>query len=207
MRLEIGGESVYLHPDRALCWRDSVVVADVHLGKGDSFRARGLPLPRGELDDDLARLGALVAGQGARRLVVIGDLVHGTLAPVTVARVAEWRAALDAEVVLVRGNHDRHGVPEAWGVDIVDEVLVDGPFAFVHEPSSVAEAYTWSGHLHPTVAVRGTADRLRFPAFLVGAALGVLPAFTRFSGGPVVRGDLGWRRYACGPGEILALDD
>ncbi len=207
MRLEISGESVFLHPDRALCWRDTVVVADVHLGKGDSFRARGLPLPPGELDDDLARLAALLADTRARRLLVIGDLVHGALSPATVERVTRWRVALDADVVLVRGNHDRHGVPGSWRIEMVDEVLVDGPFAFVHEPRAVAGAYTWAGHLHPTAAIRGTADRLRFPAFLLGSALGVLPAFTRFSGGPVVRGDLGWRRYACGPGEVLALDD
>ncbi|MBM4365458.1 MAG: ligase-associated DNA damage response endonuclease PdeM [Deltaproteobacteria bacterium] len=207
MRLRVGEESVVLHPDRALVWRETVVVADVHLGKGDSFRARGLPLPAGELEDDLVRLGALLAATGARRLVVIGDLVHGTLAPATVARVTQWREATRAEWLLVRGNHDRHGVPADWGVDIVDEVLVDGPFAFVHEPAAVAGSFTWSGHLHPTVAIRGTADRLRFPAFLVGASLGVLPAFTRFSGGPVIRGEAGWRRFACAPGEVLALDD
>ena len=169
MKLVVGGESVALLAERALLWNDLLVVADVHLGKGDHFRARGLPLPPGELDDDLDRLSGLLRETGARRLRVLGDLVHGAVKPATLARVSEWRAGIDAKIELVPGNHDRHEptLPRGWGVDVLAAVVREGPFAFVHAPMVVDGAFVWAGHVHPTVAFSGRADRLRFPAFVL----------------------------------------
>ena len=191
MNVEVAGEVVCLHPERAVIWGDRALVADVHLGKGDAFRARGLPLPPGELDDDLARLSSL----GVSRLVVLGDLVHGPVSDHTESRVREWRRAFGGEILLVVGNHDRHGVPASWEIDIAPGTPVDGPFTFAHEPQDRPGSFTWAGHVHPTATLRGLADRLRFPAFLVGPTQGILPAFTRFSGGPSFRPNPSWRRF------------
>ena len=208
MTLDFCGESVTLLGERALSWNDLLVVADVHLGKGDHFRARGLPLPPGELNDDLDRLAALLRETGARRLRVLGDLVHGAVKPATMARVAEWRRGIDAKVELVPGNHDRHApiLPTGWGVDVLESVVMEGPFAFVHEPSVVAGAFVWAGHVHPTVAFSGRADRLRFPAFVLMENAGLLPAFSRFTGGPVVRPGPGVRTFGCVEGEVVEQD-
>ncbi len=204
MRLDICGQLVTLLGERALLWGDLLLVADVHLGKGDHFRARGLPLPPGELDEDLDRLANLVRETGARRLRVLGDLVHGAVAPATSARVAEWRRRIDAKLELVPGNHDRHEptLPVGWGVDVLAAVVHEGPFAFVHAPMAVAGAFVWAGHVHPTVAFSGRADRLRFPAFVVRQGSGLLPAFSRFTGGPVVRPGPGVRTFGCVEGSV-----
>lgn len=236
--LVLSGEAVVLLPERAALWHDLLLVADVHLGKGDHFRARGLPLPPGELDEDLDRLAALVAATGARRLRVLGDLVHGRVGAATEARVAAWAAALPAAIELVPGNHDRHEaeLPTAWGVRRLAPEVHEGPFTFAHAPDTAAltlaaadlaargragaptadasassepggaRRVRFAGHVHPTAALSGLADRLRFPAFIVTEALVLLPAFSRFSGGPVVRAAPGLRRYACLEDEVLALD-
>ena len=64
-----GGELVELHAERALYWPRgrTLFVADVHLGKGATFRAGGVPLPRGATANDLGRLTALVERTRARR--------------------------------------------------------------------------------------------------------------------------------------------
>src|SRR4029450_11523383 len=90
------GERVRLHPERALHWPggDALFVADVHLGKAASFRAGGVPLPRGSTQADLARLSSLLERTGARRLVVLGDFLRaraGRVAPLD-ASVQRWRA-------------------------------------------------------------------------------------------------------------------
>ena len=207
LALQVAGDEVLLLPDRALFWRDALILADLHLGKGDTFRQRGLPLPPGELDEDLARVGALVGATGARRVLVLGDFVHGVILPSTRVAVARWRATLGAQVGRVRGNHDRHEpeLPPEWNVDDLGAIHREGPFALVHEPVPVPGAFTWAGHVHPTVSLRGRADRLRFPAFILGGTLGVLPAFARFSGGPGLRATDGLRRFACTPAGIVAL--
>ncbi len=195
-------------PDRAAAWRDLLLVADVHLGKGDHFRARGLPLPPGELAEDLERLARLVAETGARRLVVLGDLVHGRVSAATAALVADWRAGLGCALQLVPGNHDRHQaeLPAAWGVEVLAPVYVEPPFTFVHAPTAGAGRYQWAGHVHPTATFAGGGDRLRFPCFVVGAEVALLPAFSRFTGGPGMRPEPGRVRYACVGAEVVAMD-
>ena len=56
--VEFGGEALLLLPDRAVYWasRKTLIVADVHLGKGNTFRKAGLPVPAGSSEKDLRRL-------------------------------------------------------------------------------------------------------------------------------------------------------
>ncbi len=178
------------------------------MGASVEFRAEGLPLPPGELDDDLARLDRLVAATGARTVRVLGDLVQGAVKAATEARVAEWRASLPAALELVPGNHDRHQatLPAAWGVTMLPALVHEGPFAFSHAPTAVPSAFVWAGHVHPTATLSGRADRLRFPAFVVVPGLGLLPAFSRFTGGATIRASPGLQRFLCVEGEVVALE-
>ena len=113
--ISVAGEPVSLWPDRALGWRDALFVADVHIGKSAVFRKAGLPMPPGELEHDLSRLSALVACSGARRLVVLGDFVHGMVGDGVTQAVSEWRKNLTTTWFVVRGNHDRHVPGSASG--------------------------------------------------------------------------------------------
>src|SRR4029453_12175875 len=100
------GERVRLHPERALHWPggDALFVADVHLGKAASFRAGGVPLPRGSTQADLTRLSSLLERTGAGRLVVLGDFLPGRAGRVAALDAAfkTWRASQSAvDMVLV----------------------------------------------------------------------------------------------------------
>lgn len=203
------GESVSLWADRALGWQDVLLVADVHLGKSAVFRAAGLPIPPGDLEHDLARLSALVAAAGPRRLVILGDFVHGATSESVVRTVGMWREKLAAELFVVRGNHDRHlpNWPTSWQVNEYPAGHREGPFALHHEPTRAPGACAVAGHVHPTVTVGRAADRLRFPGFVFEKDGILLPAFTQFSGGPVIARAEGRRRLACTPERVVPLDD
>src|SRR5690606_25317359 len=108
--LEIAGETVRLLADRALYWpaRARLLIADLHLGKGDTFRAAGIAIPSGGTAHDLARLAALVELVHACELWILGDFLHARRN--TAVDVA-WRAFRDAHaavaMAVVPGNHDR----------------------------------------------------------------------------------------------------
>lgn len=185
-----GGRPLVLLAERA-AWLEAertLLVADLHIGKATTFRALGVPVPRGTTSETLARLGDLVDRLRAERVVVLGDFLHGPLAhaPATLATVAAWRAARPSlEIVLVRGNHDdRAGdPPSALGLAIVDEPYPFGGLALCHHPRRRAGAFVVGGHLHPCVHVSGRAwDTLRLPCFTVGHDVAVLPAFGAFTG-------------------------
>ncbi|GEN06109.1 putative phosphoesterase [Myxococcus fulvus] len=189
-QVRVGGTPLELLPERALFWPEArtLAVADLHWGKTESFQRHGIPLPLGVLDEDLARLSSALSATEARRLLVLGDLVHARegLTPTLVQRLAAWREFhADVTMVLIRGNHDlRAGPPpDAWRLDVHESHLDEGPFRFAHHPTPETGRYVWAGHLHPTVRLSAGRDRLRLPCFHLGRDVGVLPAFSAFTGG------------------------
>lgn len=213
LEIEVAGERLWLLPERALFWpaEGLLAVADLHWGKVETFLRHGVPVPGGVLEEDLDRLGRALTATGARRLVVLGDLVHGRLGLTEGldARVVAWRALYPLPMVLVLGNHDRSAgrrsagevLPPHWGIEVVESLAL-GPFRFVHEPATATDLHTWCGHLHPTVAL---GEGVRLPCFHLRARLGVLPAFSAFSGGPAVRLGAGERCFAVTPTRVVAV--
>jgi DNA ligase-associated metallophosphoesterase len=183
-------EEVVLLPERALFWPRSatLLIADAHIGKAASFRALGVPVPRGTTEGALARLDTMLDRTEARRIVFLGDLLHARegLAPETVGALAEWRERrATTEMILVRGNHDRRtgDPPREVAIDCIDAPLLEAPFAFVHHPHTIADHYALAGHLHPAAVMTGPArQRERLACFWLGADVGVLPAFGDFTG-------------------------
>jgi uncharacterized protein len=189
-RLEIGGEPLRLLRERAVLLERSgtLLLADAHFGKSATFRTAGLPVPGGTTAGTLERLDAALARTGARRVVLLGDFFHARAAraPATLDAIARWRDRHPAlDLVLVRGNHDRHAgdPPPELGIAAVDAPLAEPPFAFAHLPRPHPGAYTLAGHLHPAVTLRGRGrQRERLPCFWFGAQVAVLPAFGEFTG-------------------------
>ncbi|MEO6446284.1 MAG: ligase-associated DNA damage response endonuclease PdeM [Gemmatimonadaceae bacterium] len=210
LELRVAGEVVVLRGDRALYWprERMLLIADLHLGKTESLRAGGVALPDGVMAHDLDRLRRALVDTDARRLVILGDLVHdaAALAPGVRAAFAAWRASVDASVELVLGNHDRHvaAMPDEWRLQVAGTTLSLGPFRLLHAADG-RPAYTWSGHVHPMLALRSPTDALRVPCFHIGAHGGVLPAFSTLTGGAMTRVAPGERAVAVVDGMVIAL--
>jgi DNA ligase-associated metallophosphoesterase len=201
--LELAGEAVVLLPEKALYWprRRMLVIADIHFGKAAAFRAQGVPVPRGTTSAKLARLDALLAQYPTDTIVFLGDFLHARAAhaAATLAAMQAWRDRHpQLDLVLVRGNHDRHaGDPAAaLGIAMVDEPhTVDG-FSFCHHPDIAAPGYVLAGHVHPVFVLSSRHDRLRLPCFLAGQSRMILPSFGAFTGGHPVQPISGEKVYA-----------
>jgi uncharacterized protein len=186
----IADESLILYPERALFWERTatLLAADLHWGKDAAFRAGSIPVPSGSLVDDLARLDTGLARHPTQRLILLGDLLHAreSLAPEVIEAVAQWRDHwTDVEIILVRGNHDRHvrALPDRWRMMEIHGELVEAPFVLRHTPAESDAGYVLAGHVHPAVELRGKGRQiLRVPCFWFGAKTGLLPAFGTFTG-------------------------
>ncbi len=108
--LVVGGHSLVLLAEKAV-WlpeHQTLLVADAHIGKAVSFRALGVPVPRGTTSQTLDALDRLVVTHAARRIVFLGDFLHSARshAPATLTALALWRARhAGLDLTLVRGNH------------------------------------------------------------------------------------------------------
>lgn len=213
MRIEAGGEALLLLPQRAVFLPEhrSLLVADAHIGKAQSFRRLGVPVPAGTTAGTLARLDQALQATAAERVIFLGDLLHSARGrgAETLAAVQRWRAAhAQLDCLLLRGNHDRHaGDPPAdWRVQAVDEPFALGGLALRHHPDPQQGAYVLAGHVHPCYVLGGRAhDRLRLPCFHFGPAVGVLPAFGEFTGMHALRRAEGERVFVVRGHEVLAV--
>ena len=211
----LAGETVWLLPECALWWPAgaALFVADLHLGKAATFRARGLPVPSGTTQDNLARLAQLLQRHKAQQLVLLGDFVHAAEAQSEALQTAlvPWRAAHPAlDVLLVRGNHDRHAgdPPAVLRARVVDEPFLLGPFAACHHPQRHAAHTVLAGHVHPAVRLRGPGrDVLRLPCFCMEEGLALLPAFGAFTGSHTLPAAPGRQRFAVGAGQVWRVPE
>ena len=213
LELELEGERILLLPERAVYWplAESLFVADVHWGKAATFRAAAIAIPDETVGDNLARLTQALDRTGARRLILLGDLLHarrGRAASV-LASIGDWRTRhARLEILLVRGNHDvRAGDPPAeWNIACADAPVLLAPFVLHHEPVESESGYTLAGHLHPGVRLVGSArQEVRLPCFWFGARIGVLPAFSTFTGLATVRPQVGDRVFVIVEDEVIAV--
>jgi DNA ligase-associated metallophosphoesterase len=188
--IDVAGERLVLLAERAAFWErgGALVVADLHWGKAATFRASGVPIPAGTTAADLARLAAALSRTAARRLVILGDLFHARAGrvPETLATIAAWRDAHSSiDVLLVRGNHDRHAgdPPPGLRFEVVNGPHALAPFVLRHEPAPSPDGYVLAGHLHPGVTLRGAGRQsIRLPCFAFGRHAALLPAFSEFTG-------------------------
>ena len=205
----LAGQRVELHPHAALYWaaERTLILADLHLGKATHFRRHGMAVPQYVQDETLDKLTGLLVDYRPARLLLLGDLFHSDCND-------EWEDFADVVVgfadtrtELVLGNHDRltRHQYEKYGIRVLEEPYVEGPFAFSHHPMSREELrerlpdyadpdslYNLAGHVHPAARLYGRGDALKLPCFFFGEYAGLLPAFGSFTGNYTVgprRGD------------------
>lgn len=164
-----------------------LLVADLHWGKGETFRKYGIPIPHSVLHADLARLSDLLAFYQPERLFVLGDLIHGRegLTPDLTETIVSWREHHRLPICLMEGNHDKaiDRVADAWSITVVPEYWQEGGFLFSHAPMQQEGYFNWCGHIHPTIRLSSPTDQLRLPCFQLTETQGLLPAFSLFTGG------------------------
>lgn len=179
-----------LSPDRVMFWekQKTLIIADLHIGKTGHFRKSGIPVPQHVFKEDLQRLFSQILFFKAERLIIAGDLSHSK-SNKEMDLFKKWRHDHDAlQMILVNGNHDI--LDEKWyeelNIETTDCLDIDD-FSFCHDPEEALEKkpghYTFCGHLHPGIHIRGRGKQsLQFPCFYFGHTIGILPAFSRFTG-------------------------
>lgn len=136
---------------------------------------------------ELCRLTRVIERFGPERVLILGDLLHSSIAITDefVEGTAAWRRSFSGVIEVVPGNHDRalNRVARAWEMTVLDDVHAEEGLEFAHAPCDGPSAFRWCGHLHPAVTLGTRADRFRVPCFAVTGNTCVLPAFSSMAAG------------------------
>jgi uncharacterized protein len=215
VQLQIRGETLWLHPERAVVWerRRALIVADTHFVKSSALARHGMAIPAGTDEGDRARLTQLISEVSAKRLIILGDFLHEPIAlnsPEAI-QMQYWCDSLrDTQIQVIAGNHDR-GVSTGWrgSLQWIAGEHEESPFCFIHDDSKTApgkSAFSLSGHVHPVVALRGLRKRSsRVPAFWLRSQGLVLPSFGTFTGGYLIEATPGEQLFAVSPEQVVAF--
>lgn len=171
--------------EKAIFWEKEqlLLISDVHLGKAGHFRKSGVPVPAHVHFGDLVRLSALIKTYEPVRVVFLGDLFHSDYNQ-DWDHFCDWLERYSSvNFTLIRGNHDilyKIDYINA-GIELIDELRLS-PFSFTHE-KELSDLYNFSGHLHPSVRLRGQARQsLNLPCFYFSDRHALMPAFGTFTG-------------------------
>lgn len=186
-----------------------MAVADLHWGKVGTFRHAGIPIPHAIELADLNRLSSISNIYDTEHLVILGDLVHHRegLSELLFERIARWRSTINAKISLIKGNHDRwlDAMPDTWRMNVIEDRLVIDQFAFTHHPDPDPSHYVWAGHIHPSITLHGLGDRLKLPCFQIGRDVGILPAFSEFTGGGMMNTQKDDQIFAIAGTDIISM--
>lgn len=201
------GEIITVLPDKAvfLPSRKTLLVSDIHLGKGQAFRARQFFAPSGVCAADLQRLLRVVTDWQAKRIIILGDLVHSRdgIDEELNRLFLDFRAKTkEVETILVLGNHDlRVKFSSEWRLSLVNGGFEEDGFFFEHgddngkakinedNKESRSGLFRFSGHIHPAVRLHGVGKASeRMPCFWLRSRERslVLPSFGRLTGASTV---------------------
>lgn len=184
MTLTVNGAALEADRSGALYWpeRRLLVVSDLHLEKGSSYAARGLPLPPYDTAETLRRLAEVCGRFRPDAVICLGDSFHDMGGPERLAtkdRETIARLAAGRDWIWIAGNHDPELPASLPGRMAVD--LTAGPLVFRHEAS--ASAGEISGHYHPSARIKTRGRLVGGKCFVTDGRRLVMPAFGAYTGG------------------------
>jgi DNA ligase-associated metallophosphoesterase len=220
LQYKLHDQTFWISACRVLYWENekALVVSDMHFGKTGHFRKAGIPVPQTVYMEDLQRLVSQIQFFSPKSLYVVGDLFH-SVANKELDLFYRWRHDLPSlEIKLIKGNHDI--LKEDWyrkaGIDLVRDGMSINGICLTHDNDNCATKsyldsskeikYTISGHIHPGVTVKGLGRQsLSLPCFYFGNTVGVLPAFSHFTGTATIRPEAGDSIFAIAGNKIIRI--
>lgn len=215
LKIETCGIEILLHPTGAVYWpaADSLLLADLHLGKESVFQQSGIAIPSGASSATLRALGSLVEEFSPGQVIVLGDLLHarvGLTPPLQQELLATADRYSSSQWILIPGNHDRGSIRTlrncGWSI-APDRMELHG-VALVHAPldsPSIANL-TIAGHLHPSIRFAlSSKETVRLRCYWMSSSQLILPAFGGWTGTKSVAPARGDRVFACVEREVIEL--
>lgn len=180
-------QTFILLPQKAVYWKENnaLIISDLHLGKSAHFRNNGIPISGETARNDLMKLYQLLLNFKAKKLIIIGDLVHQHYNHEWDDFNALMDKFPDLNIILVKGNHDQALRNKINKIITFEKQFEIDNFIFCHEPLKTFEEgkFYFFGHLHPGVRLKGKAKQfVRLPCYHLKQSFLQLPAFSDFTG-------------------------
>ena len=180
--------TIELLPSKSILVRETeeLLISDIHLGKGEYFQAKGIPLTNSEDQLNFSNVFKLVNNIKPKTLIILGDLFHSRL---SITKELKYKVEALSEILkikieLIEGNHDK-------GCNIknipIYKTKTSLNLLYSHEPIDHKETNLLNicGHYHPKVFIKKMNTKMSFKCFALDEKKRnlYLPAFGDLTGG------------------------
>ncbi|WP_298541963.1 ligase-associated DNA damage response endonuclease PdeM [uncultured Aquimarina sp.] len=206
--IQIQNQTFILHPTGAIFWeeRNTLLIADLHLGKVSHFRKHGSAVPQEAILKNFEQLDTVLHAFNPSKVYFLGDLFHSFINNEWVL-FSDWISKTKAEFILIVGNHDiisPHKYEEI-NIKLGSELILDN-FLLSHYPEEREGFFNFCGHIHPGVLLGGLGkQRLRLPCFYQKENQLILPAFGEFTGNHTLEPTEKIKIYAITKKEVILV--
>lgn len=210
--IEVRGEHLVLSPHKVMYHErtQTLIVSDLHLGKGDHFRKNGIAVPPQMIKRNLGKLQTVLDRFKPKELLMLGDAFHSVYNKSWEAFAEFIGQHADVEFTLVEGNHDiltsEHYA--SAGIELLGLVSEREPFLYIHDMIDDPPGHLCvvSGHIHPAIKLYGKGlQSLVLPCFQVSEDRIIMPAFGAFTGLAKISPEVEDRIFAIGEGSVLEV--
>jgi DNA ligase-associated metallophosphoesterase len=185
---------------------NSLIVADLHLGKIEHFRKHGSALPDLSNAVDYIHLEENIAEFKPDSVIFLGDLFHSTLNK-SWQIFENWIKRQPVNFTLIVGNHDIIPVSKfkELGFNVIQDLKKSG-FCLTHKPEDTEEDFNLCGHIHPGFKLRGKGrQQLNLSCFYQKENQLILPAYGSFTGNYYVKPEENEHIYVTSENSVLQV--
>lgn len=193
MNVNIGRNVLELLPEKAVLIpsENIMILADLHLGKIEHFRAAGINLPLAAATQTQHKIVTLIEKHQPSRVIFLGDLFHSVQNQSYDSFQKTISSFTHITFDLVIGNHDIMHLDDYTnlGLKVYNELFINDLW-LTHEPQDELKTglYNLAGHIHPGVRLKGKGrQKLTLPCYYFGTHSGILPAFGYFTGKAILK--------------------
>ncbi len=165
----------------------TLIVSDLHLGKGEHFRKHGIAVPAQMIKRNLSKLKKVIERFEPDEVLMLGDAFHSIYNKSWDVFADFVRECAGVEFSLVEGNHDILSSDRyaSAGIELLGLVSERHPFLFIHDMIDDPPGHLCvvSGHIHPAIKLYGKGmQSVVLPCFSVSEDHILMPAFGAFTG-------------------------
>jgi uncharacterized protein len=189
LQFEFQNHIFQLLPEKALFWEieNTLILADLHLGKTGHFRKEGLAIPNKSIEKDYQVLNTLLTKFKPKKVLILGDLFHSIYNTEweKFANFINQNSTISFELVI--GNHDILPKTKYSEIGLINlgEAFIYQNLIFTHHPLELVPdgCLNFSGHVHPGVRIEGIGRQsISMPCFYRKNTNFILPAFGSLTG-------------------------
>ncbi len=166
---------------------NTIVLADIHLGKGTSLNKNCIQVPPYDIKETLKKLNDIVDEYSPSKIISLGDSFHDKFSILNMEKsdLNELKKITKrVNFFWINGNHDH----DLIGKDKIGGFFFDSykenNFYFRHiKTKKKTKNFEFSGHFHPKVSIKINNSRFFYKCFIVSKDFCILPSFGYYTGG------------------------